>query len=93
MHIYKKLKVWQKSIDLVKDIYSLTKTFPRTEQFGLTSQINRCAVSIPCNIAEGCGRSTDKQLNYFIEISMGSCAELETLLILASNLNFIENET
>ena len=75
---YKDLIVWQKAILLVTDIYLLTKTFPQDERFVLVSQLNRAVISIPSNIAEGSSRSSDKDYNRFIEISLGSCFEAET---------------
>lgn len=91
MHRYKELKVWQKSRELVKETYQLTSNFPTTENFGITSQIRRSAVSIPANIAEGCGRNTDAELNRFMDIAQGSAFELETLIILSNDLNYIDN--
>jgi len=80
---FKDLFVWQKGIELVNDIYKLTKQFPKDEVYGLTSQIRRAAISIPANIAEGCGRGTTKNYIQFLEISRGSLLELETLIIIA----------
>ena len=93
MHHFKKLKVWQKSIELVTQIYVITKTFPKEETFGLISQIRRCAVSIPSNIAEGSGRSSDKDTLTFLNYSLGSSFELETQLIIAANLSYVTSET
>lgn len=76
---------------IVKEIYSATKDFPKEERFGITSQIQRCAVSIPSNIAEGCGRNSSKELFQFLSIAQGSSYELETQLILASDLNYMPN--
>lgn len=87
MKTYKDLIVWQKSIELVKEIYLLTEDFPKEEIYGLTSQIRRCAVSIPSNIAEGKMRTTNKEFSHFLSIAYGSGAELETQLILAKLLN------
>lgn len=87
---YKELEVWKEARKLVKDIYKLTSTFPKSEMYGLTSQINRCAVSVPSNIAEGCSRYSDKDTNKFIDIALGSIAELDTQLILAEDLGYIE---
>jgi four helix bundle protein len=87
---YKKYNVWQKAHQLVLDLYLLTATFPKTEQFNLISQINRAAVSIPTNIAEGCGRQTQKELIRFLYISSGSTHELEYLILLSTDLEFIE---
>lgn len=88
MTSHKELKVWQKGIELVKSIYEITKSFPANEQFGLTSQMRRTAVSIPSNIAEGCGRNSNKELTHFLYIALGSAAELETQLIISHDLNF-----
>lgn len=92
MHNFRELKIWQESMELAKEIYIATKSFPSSELYGLTSQINRCAVSIPSNIAEGAGRNSDKELNQFLSISLGSAFELETQLILAHSFNFIQQE-
>jgi len=89
MHQFKELNVWQKGRKLVKDIYLSTKKFPQEELYGITSQIRRSAVSIPANIAEGCGRNSNPDLNRFLDIANGSAFELETLLILSSDLGFI----
>ncbi len=88
MHNFKELKVWQKSRILVKDIYKITNTFPKEELFGLTNQIRRAAVSVPSNIAEGCGRGSNKQLSHFLDIAQGSSSELETQIILAFDLGY-----
>ncbi|MGK0388508.1 MAG: four helix bundle protein [Maribacter sp.] len=93
MHNFKDLKVWQKARILVTNIYSLTKAFPKEEMFGLTNQMRRAAVSIPSNIAEGCGRGTNRQLAQYLDIAQGSSTELETQTILAFDLGFIsENQ-
>jgi len=89
MHIFKNLKVWQKATDLVVAIYKQTEFFPDKERFGLISQINRCAVSIPSNIAEGAGRNSPKEFNNFIGIALGSSCELETQLIIANRLKYL----
>jgi len=88
-HNFRELNVWQKAMDLVVKVYKLSVDFPKEEKFGLTSQIQRCAISIPSNIAEGCGRTSEKELMHFISISMGSCYELETQLILANRLLYV----
>jgi four helix bundle protein len=85
---YKELIVWQKSILLVKSIYDLTKNFPPEEKFGLISQIRRCSVSIPSNIAEGQARRTTGDFIRFISNAEGSLAECETQLIIAVELGF-----
>ena len=92
MSDYKELIVWQKSMNLAKDIYTLCKTFPSDEKFGLTSQIKRSAVSIPSNIAEGSGRSTSKDFAQFISIAIGSACELETQIILGIEFGFIQSD-
>ncbi|MGB3776310.1 MAG: four helix bundle protein [Leeuwenhoekiella sp.] len=85
MNYFKELKVWQKSVELVSQIYSSTKSFPKNKIYGLTSQIRRSAVSIPSNIAEGCGRKTSKDFKNFLSIALGSAFELETQLLIAKN--------
>ena len=92
MTSHKELKVWQKGIELVKVIYSETDSFPKTELYGLTSQIRRSAVSIPSNIAEGAGRNFDKEFIHFLYITLGSASELETQIIISKELNFLETD-
>jgi four helix bundle protein len=92
MNYFKELKVWQKAIELVTETYLKTASFPKDEIYGLTSQIRRCAVSIPSNIAEGCGRKTNKDFSNFLGISLGSAFELETQLIICKNLDFIKQQ-
>ena len=92
MHNFKELKVWQLSRSLVKEIYEITVNFPATEKYGLISQLRRCVVSIPSNIAEGAGRKTDKDFTQFLSISLGSAYELETLIILCFDVNLITEE-
>ena len=91
MNQYKNLKVWQKAMDLVVKVYELTNKFPEKEKFGLANQINRCAVSIVSNIAEGAGRNSSKEFNNFLGIALGSACELETQLILANRLKYISD--
>jgi four helix bundle protein len=86
MHNFKDLEVWQKSIVLCKQIYQLGEQIPKDQKYSLTGQIQRCAVSIPSNIAEGAGRGTKKSFTHFIQIALGSSFELETQLILAQKL-------
>lgn len=88
---YKELIVWQKSIQLVKEVYILTKDFPNSEIYGLTSQMRRAAVSIPSNIAEGYGRKSSKSYAQFYSIAFGSALELETQLIIAKELKLSLN--
>ncbi|WP_282018951.1 four helix bundle protein [Salegentibacter mishustinae] len=92
MNYFKELKIWQKAIDLITEIYTKSQEFPKEELYGLTSQIRRSAVSIPSNIAEGCGRKTNKDFANFLGISLGSAFELETQLIIAKNLNFMNSD-
>ncbi len=91
-HNFKKLKIWQESVALVSETYKLTRTFPDFEKFGLASQMNRCSVSIPSNIAEGTSTSTNKHFKRFLEISLGSAFEWETQLIVAFNEKYISKE-
>jgi four helix bundle protein len=93
MNNYKELKVWQSAIKLVIGIYKITEEFPQHEIYGLTSQLRRCAVSIPSNIAEGCGRNTNKDFNHFLTIALGSTCELETQLIIANKLSYFSDKT
>lgn len=92
MESYRELNVYQKSIDFVVKIYSITKSFPKTEIFALTDQINRAVVSIPSNIAEGFDRKSNKEYLQFLQIAYGSSAEVETQLIIASRLGYISKE-
>ena len=86
---FKDLKIWQKGIEIVKQVYALTKLFPKEELYGLTSQTRRAAVSIPSNIAEGFRRLHNPEYKQFLYISLGSAAELETQLIIAKELSFM----
>jgi four helix bundle protein len=88
MRNFKELKVWQKGFQIAINSFKITESFPQKEKYGLTSQINRSAVSIPSNIAEGSSRSSDKDYNRFIEISLGSSFELETQLLIANEINY-----
>jgi len=90
MHKYKELKLWHKSMDLVTSVYFVTRTFPDFEKFGLVAQINRSAVSIPSNIAEGAGRNSDKEFLQFLSIAHASSYELETQLLISKNLNYLK---
>ncbi|MGD1841989.1 MAG: four helix bundle protein [Thermonemataceae bacterium] len=92
MHQFKKLKVWQKSIELATQVHQLTKNFPTEERFGLVVQINRSAVSIASNIAEGAGRNTRKEFNLFLGYAVGSAFELETQLVISNKLSYIEDD-
>ena len=90
MDSYKELIVWQKGIDLVEKIFKATDTFPKSELYGLVSQMRRAAVAIPSNIAEGAGRQHTKEFIQFLGIAEGSATELETQLIIAERLQFLE---
>ena len=89
---YKELIVWQKSILLVKHIYSTTLSFPKNELFGLVSQMRRAAVSIPSNIAEGHARDTPGEYAQFIAIAQGSLAELDTQMIIANDIGYLTEQ-
>ena len=88
MQNYKELIVWQKSMELVTEVYQLTSQYPSSELYGLTSQSRRCSVSIPSNIAEGRRRGTGKEFRQFLLIAFGSGAELETQLEIVKRLSF-----
>lgn len=90
---YKDLIIWQKSLDLAGDIYRLIKTFPENEKFLLCSQLQRCAISVPSNIAEGQARRHPKEFRRFLYIALGSLAEIDTQLIIAYRLKYLsEND-
>jgi four helix bundle protein len=89
MKTHRDLNVWNNSINLVTQIYKITKDFPKNEIFGITSQIRRAAVSIPSNIAEGAARNSKKEFNNFLSIALGSASELETQIIISKNLNYL----
>ena len=86
---YKDLLVWRKAIDLVTEVYVVTRSFPREELYGLTSQIRRSAVSVPSNIAEGQARLTSGEFRHFLGIARGSLAELDTQLIVSQGLGYL----
>jgi len=90
MHNFRQLNIWKDARSLVKDVYLLTSEFPSDEKFGLKSQINRCAISVPSNIAEGSARGTNKDFSHFLRISLGSLFEMETQLLLAVDLGMVE---
>lgn len=89
MSYYKNLHIWQKSMDLVDMVYSLTKNFPKEKIYGLTNQVRRSAVSIPSNIAEGAGRNSNSQFQNFLSYSNGSTLELDTQLIISNRQGYI----
>ncbi|WP_439131362.1 four helix bundle protein [Polaribacter sp.] len=88
-HNFKKLKIWRSSMELCDLVFKLTNTFPKNEVYSLTSQINRSVVSVASNIAEGSSRSSNKDFNRFLEISLGSLFELQTQIILSRYKNYI----
>lgn len=92
MKNFKSLKVWQKGIKLVIDIYKTSKIFPKEELYGLISQMRRSAISIPSNIAEGSGRNSDSDFNRFLGIALGSSFELETQIIIAHELELLSDD-
>lgn len=94
MTSYRELIAWQKAMDVVVEVYRVSAKFPASEQFALTNQVRRAAVSIPSNVAEGQGRGTDKEFGHFLRISRGSIQEVETQMILAQRLAYVtERET
>lgn len=90
---YKNLKIWQRSVTFCTLVYSTSKAFPESEKFGLTSQIRRAAVSVSSNIAEGAGRKSRADFIRFLRMAEGSANEVETHILIAQNLNFINHET
>ncbi len=92
-HNFKELLVWKKSIELVKSIYQITSILPSDERFGLISQMNRFSVSVPSNIAEGSGRTSDKEFLHFLNIAIASSYELETQLIITNELFHVDIES
>ncbi|MDZ4756721.1 MAG: four helix bundle protein [Bacteroidota bacterium] len=91
MHNFKELKVWQKAVYFATKIMKTTSEFPSAEKFGISSQMNRAAVSIPSQSAEGCGRNSDKNLVRFLSISTGSAYELETQLFISNRMGYIDS--
>lgn len=90
---YKQLRVWQNGMELVRRVYRLTRGFPRHEVFGLSSQVQRAAVSVPANIAEGHTRGTTKEFLRYVTIAHGSLAELETMFMAARDLQYIDAQS
>jgi four helix bundle protein len=93
MKKFRDLKIWQRSHTLTLEIYRITKDFPSSELYGLVSQMRRSSSSIPTNIAEGCGRNTEKDFARFLDNAMGSASEFEYQLILAYDLKYIPQDT
>jgi four helix bundle protein len=92
MHNFRNLIIWQKAREIVKFTYMMTQEYPKEELYGLTSQMRRASVSIISNIAEGSGKSSNKDFTRFLEMSLSSCFELESQIILAFDLNYIPEE-
>ena len=91
MQSYRDLNAWQKSMQLVEDVYRMTKAFPRDELYGLTAQIRRSAISIPSNIAEGKGRHSDREFSQFLRHARRSILELETQLLIGQRLKYVDD--
>lgn len=89
---FKELDIWKKGIEIVKEIYQITANFPANELYGLTSQIRRSAISVPSNAAEGFRRRHTKEFKQFLNIALGSLAELETQIIIAKELNYLDDK-
>ncbi|WP_370631320.1 four helix bundle protein [Robertkochia aurantiaca] len=89
MKSHKDLRVWNESIDLVEKVYALTKEFPKEELYGLTSKLRRGAISVPSNIAEGCGRKGNKELSRFLYLALGSLSEVETQFEISVRLKYL----
>lgn len=89
MRNYRELQVWQKGIDIVVEVYRITELLPKEEKFNLISQLNRAAVSVPSNIAEGCGRGTDAAFIQFLEYAIGSVFEIETQMVVVQRLKLL----
>ena len=90
MRPHEKLDVWKMSVEMVTKVYQFTKGFPADERFGLTSQIRRAAVSVPANIAEGAARQHNKEFLQFLFVAQGSTSELETEILIAKNLGYLD---
>ena len=90
MNTFREIKVWQKAMEFVTKLYKSTLSFPQEELYGLTSQMRRCAVSIPSNIAEGFGRRSSNDFKRFLQISMGSLFELQTQIEISKNLGYLK---
>ena len=91
MHNFRQLQIWKEGMEVTKQVYMLLVKFPSSEKFGLISQISRCAVSVPSNIAEGSSRSSNKEFAHFLSIALGSLFELETQLLLSAELAIVRS--
>lgn len=89
---FRDLRVWQKGIELVREVYKVTSQFPKDEQYGLVAQLRRASISVPSNIAEGFRRRHAKEHRQFLNIALGSCAELETQVVIAKELKYITDK-
>ena len=92
MKDFRTLQVWQKSHSLTMKLYNETRSFPKDEVYGITSQLRRAMSSVPTNLAEGCGRGSDKDFSRFVQIAMGSASEAEYLILLSGDLNYLRKE-
>src|SRR5258708_38318841 len=92
MHNYREFRIWQRSMDFVVKVYEISANFPKEERYGLTSQLRRCAVSVPSNISEGAGRATNVQFKRFLEFSMGSINEVQTQIELVRRFKYIAED-
>ena len=88
---YKELEVWKEAVSLVTFIYKVTEGYPKEEMYGIVNQIRRCAISVPSNISEGAVKHSDKETLRFLDIALGSLAELDTQMIISQNLGYIDN--
>ena len=93
MRNFKKYDVWKLSHELVLEVYKLTSSFPASEKFQLTSQMQRAAYSVPANFSEGCGRDSDRDFNRFVQIALGSAHELEYFFIMVKDLSYLNQES
>jgi four helix bundle protein len=91
MHNFRELKIWQEALIIAKEVFILTKQFPSAERYGLINQMSRCSVSIASNIAEGSSRRSNKEFIHFLNISLGSCYELETQIIISSDFGYVND--
>ncbi len=89
---FRDLDVWKKGIEIVKDVYKITSSFPQQEFYGLVGQMRRCSISVPSNIAEGFNRFHNKEYKQFLYIALGSCAELETQIEIAAEIKYIDEQ-
>ena len=92
IHDYQKLNVWKQAHEWVQEVYRNSRDFPKEEKFGLTDQLRRAAVAVPTNLAEGCGRKSERDVSHFIQIAIGSANESEYLILLAKDLGYLRQE-